>query len=145
MSKNPQALIAHQHDKPLWSVIELIQRELERDDFAGYSVASHHAFKLAQRCSLEMAGRYDPADKQGFSQLITYFALLSDDQRGAARMLGVAPSTLYRWKHGESVPHALVRTAVANTVKRILTEAEAAAAAAQDDPDSSRRRRSTTH
>ena len=96
--------------------------QLACDDFASCRSAAARLSALHFDVSRVMVHRYDPKDAEGFADLITFFAQLFPDQREAASVLGVSVSTWYRWKAGDAVPHALVRSTIRDTIIRFLAE-----------------------
>jgi hypothetical protein len=91
-------------------------------DFASYRAAARDAAELFSGIWREAVGMYDPTSPDGFSDLITYFSSLFADKREAAAVFGVALSTFYRWKSGDTIPHALVRATIRDTISRHLRE-----------------------
>lgn len=96
------------------------------EDFESCRTAARQLSELNFYVSKEMVNRYDPQGPEGFADLINFFASLFADKREAAAQFGVAVSTFYRWKSGEAVPHALVRSSVRDAISNYISDREIA-------------------
>ncbi|TMJ18319.1 MAG: hypothetical protein E6G92_00205 [Alphaproteobacteria bacterium] len=96
--------------------------KLENRDFESFRSAARQASELEFRIWSQMVQLYDPRNSDGFADLIEFFSRQFSDKRDAAAVFGVALSTFYRWKNGDTIPHALVRATVRDTIKSYLSE-----------------------
>jgi hypothetical protein len=96
--------------------------KLERRSFESFRSAARQFSELEFRIWSQMVQMYDPRNSDGFADLIEFFSRQFSDKRDAAAVFGVALSTFYRWKNGDTIPHALVRATVRDTIKSYLSE-----------------------
>ena len=95
-------------------------------DFESCRLEAERLSVMHFNVSHAMVHTYDPSNGDGFKSLVSFFSSLFADKQEAAAVFGVSVSTFYRWKAGETVPHALVRAAIRDTILRHLGADEAA-------------------
>lgn len=96
-------------------------------DFESCRLAAQRLSELHFNVSHAMAHTYDPNNASGFKDLVSFFSSLFSDKQEAAVVFGVSVSTFYRWKSGDTIPHALVRSTIKATILRHLEDGLGAA------------------
>ena len=71
---------------------------------------------------IRMTELYDPSDADSFARLIQRIVEKDGDTSTLARFLGVAVSTVHRWRVGDSLPHQLMRSAIKEHITKYVRE-----------------------
>lgn len=103
-------------DENVSAIAYKILSNIDCDDFESSQKTLESIAHLKFGVYKKMIREYDPQNKKGFSVIVQFFSTFFADKKDAADTFGITVSTFYRWKSGDSCPHALIRSAVRDKI-----------------------------